>query len=188
MVNNYPALLLNADYTPVSVFPLSTWGFERTLRNFLKDRITVVEEYDAVLRSPSFEYSPPSVVALKQYIKRPHKVAFNRYNIFLRDDFTCQYCAQRFSSYELTFDHVIPRSKGGDTSYENIVACCVRCNTSKSNKQNIFPIRKPYTPTERELAKAKAKQAISLDASKLHHTWTDYLYWSGILEQNNGKI
>lgn len=182
MLNNYPALLLNADYTPVSVYPLSTWGFERTLRNFLKERITIVETYDAVLRSPSFEYTPPSVVALKQYIKRPHRVAFNRYNIFLRDDFTCQYCAKTFSSFELTFDHVVPRSKGGQTDYENIVACCVACNSKKSNKQDMKPIKKPRIPTERELARAKVKYSVALDSSKFHHTWTDYLYWSGALQ------
>lgn len=182
MLNNYPALLLNADYTPVSVYPLSTWGFERTLRNFLKERITIVETYDAVLRSPSFEYTPPSVVALKQYIKRPHRVAFNRYNIFLRDDFTCQYCAKTFSSFELTFDHVVPRSNGGQTDYENIVACCVACNSKKSNKQDMRPIKKPRIPTERELARAKVRYSVALDSSKFHHTWTDYLYWSGALQ------
>jgi len=180
MTHTYRALVLNADYTPISVFPLSTWGFERTLRNFLKDRITVLEEYDATFRSPSFEYAPPSVVALKQYIKRPERVVFNRYNIFLRDDFTCQYCTKRFSSYELTFDHVLPRSKGGETSFNNIVSCCVPCNTKKSNKQDMHPIKKPRTPTQRQLA--KKKQQVSLDVSNLHYSWTDYLYWSGVLE------
>lgn len=185
MLSKYPSLVLNADYSPISVHPLSTWSFERTLRNYLKDRINVLESYDTTLRSPSFEYNPPSVVALKRYIKRPQRVVFNRYNIFLRDDFTCQYCAKRFSSYELTFDHVVPRSKGGQTSFDNIVACCVPCNTKKSNKQDVQPIKKPYTPNQRQLAK---KKQTNLDVSKLHDSWSDYLYWSGVLQQDHGVI
>lgn len=175
---NYPALVLNADYTPISVFPLSTWSFDRTLRNFLKDRITPLEFYDATLRSPSFEYKPPSVVALKAYVKKPQRVVFSRLNIFLRDDFTCQYCAKRFKAQDLTFDHVIPRAAGGLTNYENIVACCVSCNTRKGSSLGMKPIRTPNVPSARELARARPP------SQKLHSSWLDYLYWSGVLEQN----
>lgn len=181
---HYPALLLNADYTPMSVHPLSTWGFERTLRNFLKDRIVPLEFYDTTLRSPSFEYKPPSVIALKDYVKRPHRVAFSRYNIFLRDDFTCQYCMKKFNSSELTFDHVVPRAAGGKTSYDNIVAACMPCNTRKGANTNMRPVRTPSTPTERFLMKSKASQPNNLDKMKLHKSWMDYLYWSGVLEQS----
>lgn len=177
---NYPALVLNADYTPITVHPLSVWGFERTLRNYLKDRVTALEYYDATLRSPTTEYRPPSVVALKQYVKRPQKVVFNRLNIFLRDNFTCQYCGDKFSSCELTFDHVIPRSQGGRTSFDNIVSACVPCNTRKADKRFMEPLNKPVTPTPRQLVKAKAKR---LDIGSLHETWHDYLYWSGVLER-----
>jgi len=181
----YPALVLNADYTPISVLPLSTWGFERTLRNFLKkDRITVLEHYDVTLRSPSFEYKPPSVIALNQYVKKPHKVAFSRYNIFLRDNFTCQYCQKKGTSKNLTFDHVIPRSAGGTTNYSNIVACCITCNTRKGSNTSMKPVRVPRTPTGRELLKARNSLPNIISKSSLHHTWTDYLYWSGVLDQN----
>lgn len=179
----YPALVLNADYTPINIHPLSTWGFERTLRNFLKDRITPLEFYDTTLRSPSFEYKPPSVIALKEYVKKPHRIAFSRYNIFLRDDFTCQYCMKKFTSNELTFDHVIPRSEGGGTSYENIVACCVSCNTRKGSNTFMKPVRRPVIPTERQLMKSKNSQPNNLAKTKLHKSWMDYLYWSGVLEQ-----
>lgn len=177
---NYPALVLNADFTPVSVHPLSVWGFERTLRNFLKERVTPLDYHDATLRSPSFEYRPPSVVALKQYVKRPNRVVFTRMNIFLRDNFTCQYCQKRFSPEDLTFDHVIPRSKGGDTSFENIVAACASCNTKKGDSYDMVPIREPVKPTARQLAKASPPNVA------LHNTWLDWLYWSGVLEQNTG--
>lgn len=175
---NYPALVLNADFTPVSVAPLSTWGFERTLRNVLKDRIIVLAEYDVTLRSASFSYKPPSVVALKTYVNKPKRIAFNRYNIFLRDNFCCQYCGKQFPSSELTFDHVIPRSQGGKTCYTNIVSACVSCNSEKGSKTNIRPLHAPVEPSYYDIVK-KIKVT-----EKLHHSWLDYLYWSGVLEQD----
>lgn len=174
---NYPALVLNADFTPVSVYPLSTWGFERTLRNHMKDRITPLEYYDATLRSPTFEYRPPSVIALKTYIKKPQRVAFSRMNIFLRDNFKCQYCNDQFAPSNLTFDHVVPRCEGGPTNFENIVACCVPCNTRKGSSRLMKPLRAPKVPKARELARARPPR------ENLHASWLDYLYWSGVLEQ-----
>lgn len=175
---NYPALVLNADFTPVSVAPLSTWGFERTLRNVLKDRILILAEYDVTLKSANFNYKPPSVVALKEYVNKPKRVVFNRYNIFLRDNFCCQYCGKKFTASELTFDHVIPRSKGGKTCYTNIVSACISCNTYKGSKTNIKPIKEPIEPSYYDLIK-RIKVT-----EKLHHSWIDYLYWSGVLEQD----
>ena len=176
-VPNYPALVLNADYTPISVFPLSTWPFERTLRNVMKGRVTVLEEYDATLRSPSFEYNPPSVIALKQYINRPRRIVFSRMNIFLRDNFCCQYCGGKFTTNELTFDHVVPRARGGKTEYTNIVSACVSCNTRKGSRQDMIPLTVPREPKLQELRNAVIAK------EKLHHSWLDYLYWSSALEQ-----
>lgn len=174
---NYPALVLNADFTPVSVFPLSTWGVERTLRNDMKDRITPLEFYDTKLRSQNFEYRPPSVIALKTYIKQPQRVAFTRMNIFLRDNFKCQYCGGSFEAKNLTFDHVIPRASGGGTNFENIVACCVSCNTKKGSSMSMKPMRTPKEPGVRELSRIRPPR------EKLHSSWLDYLYWSGVLEE-----
>lgn len=184
MTAQYRALVLNADFSPVSIHPLSTWGFERTLRNHLKERIIPLEYYDVTLRSPTFEYRPPSVIALKQYVRRPQRTAFSRLNIFLRDGFRCQYCGDRFKSNELTFDHVIPRTLGGQTNYENIVACCVSCNTRKGSRQDMKPINKPRIPSERELVKAKVALATDTKPINLHESWKTYLYWSGVLEQD----
>ncbi len=175
---NYPALVLNADFSPVSLCPPSVWDFERTLKNTLKERVTPLEFYDDVLRSPSFEYRPPSVVALRKYVKRPERVAFTRMNIFIRDSFTCQYCNEGFEPRELTFDHVVPRSRGGGTNFENIVACCVACNSKKGDRTDIRPNRIPKTPTPRMVAKAH------LSKQKLHASWYDYLYWSGVLDKD----
>lgn len=173
----YKALVLNADFTPLSVAPLSYWDFERTLRNVLKGRVIVLEEYDEVLRSANNEYKPPSVVALKKYIAQPKRVPFNRINIFTRDNFTCQYCDKQFPSSELSFDHVIPKSKGGKTNFSNIVTACVKCNRDKADTYK-KPLREPYIPDYYSMPK------IAPDTHNLHHSWLDYLYWSGVLQQS----
>lgn len=175
---NYPALVLNADFNPISVFPLSTWGFERTLRNVMKGRITVLEEYDVTLRSPTFEYRPPSVIALKQYVNKPKRIVFSRLNIFLRDKYCCQYCGKQFTTNELTFDHVVPRALGGKTEYSNIVSACVSCNTRKGSKQDMKPINYPREPKISELATSLNSR------EKLHESWLSYLYWNLPLENS----
>ncbi len=88
----------------------------------------VVSSYDRIVKSPSFEMFLPSVVSLKEYVKPARHPAFTRFNVFLRDKFQCQYCGSRD---DLTFDHVIPRSKGGRTTWENVVAACAPCNLRK---------------------------------------------------------
>jgi len=177
-VPQYPALVLNADYAPLRIWPLSTWDFERTFRNVLKRRVVVVAEYDAVLRSSHQEYRPPSVVALTSFVKVPDRVAFNRMNILLRDKCTCQYCGAPLNLKEMTFDHVVPRAKGGGTTYENIVSCCTVCNMRKADRTDMRPQRKPVRPHARDLLKERP-----LLVENLHKTWVDCLYWSGVLEQ-----
>jgi 5-methylcytosine-specific restriction endonuclease McrA len=179
MTSAYTTLVLNADFSPVSTFPLSVWDFARAMRNVLKERVIVLETYDVVLRSPSITYSPPSVVALKDYIARPDYVSFTRMNLFLRDEFKCQYCGRVHPTEGLTFDHVIPRAKGGLTNWENIVAACVPCNSRKGDRMDMKPIHAPTRPTSRSLRK---KRRLSKD--NLHQTWLDYLYWSGVLESD----
>lgn len=177
-VPNYPALVLNADFSPVRIHPLSTWGFERVMRAVLRDRVVVLEEHEAELRSAHLTYRPPSVIALRRYVRPQNSVPFNRMNIFLRDGFRCQYCGDQFDSRDLTFDHVIPRSRGGGTNFENIVSACAPCNGMKGDAV-MRPIRSPKTPTPRELARSVPPSRANLQSS-----WLDYLYWSGVLEQD----
>lgn len=179
MTTAYPALVLNADFSPVSTFPLSLWDFARTMRNVLKERVIVLETYDTVLRSPSITYAPPSVVALKDYVRRPDRVPFTRMNVFLRDDFTCQYCSVKLPPRELTFDHVVPRSHGGGSNWENIVAACVRCNTRKGSRTEMRPLRPPRAPRGRDLIRKRPP-----DKAGLEKSWLDYLYWSGVLDSD----
>lgn len=116
----------------------------------MQDIAERIEDSDKILRSPSQIYAVPSVIRLKKYVRRPphQKVAFNRKNVFRRDDNTCQYCSLK--SNDLTLDHVIPRSRGGGTSWENVVACCQQCNAKKRDRTpeeaNMLLKRKPVAP------------------------------------------
>lgn len=177
MTAAYQALALNANYQPVSAFPLSIWDFEKTMRKVMTGKVDVLETHDVVLRSPRFEYRPPSVVVMKRFVKQSPSVRFNRVNLFIRDDFTCQYCGTRLPSGELTFDHVIPRADGGRTSWDNIVAACVPCNARKGSSRSMKPRIPPKVPTLHEMAR-KAP----VDVTRLHRNSLDYLYWSGALE------
>ena len=98
---------------------------------------------------------------------------------FLRDRFACQYCNTR---EELTFDHVIPRSKGGLTTWENVVAACSPCNLRKGDKMpatvEMFPAQKPYAPTVNDLH----RNGKLFPPNYLHESWLDYLYWDSELE------
>ena len=92
-----PALVLNADYRPLSYYPLSVWCWQDAIKAVFLDRVVIVSEYDTTVRSPSFEMRLPSVVCLKTYIQPTRNPAFTRFNVFLRDRFTCQYCGARGS-------------------------------------------------------------------------------------------
>ena len=109
----------------------------------------------------------------------PKRVAFTRFNVFLRDRFRCQYCGGTFSAKDLTFEHVIPRSKGGETSWTNIVAACDPCNVKKDNRTNMKPLRAPFVPTAGELMAAKR----AFPPGYLHETWLDFLYWDAELQR-----
>lgn len=144
-VNATRVLILNASYEPLHVCSV-----KRAVALLMHDVAERVEDSPKVLRSPSQIFPVPSVIRLKRFVKRPprHRVAFNRKNVFRRDDHTCQYCLGKYS--DLTLDHVIPRSRGGGTTWENVVACCRRCNAQKRDRTpeeaHMLLRRKPYAP------------------------------------------
>lgn len=176
---NLDALVLNADYRPISIFPLTRWDFEDTAKAVYLGRVCVVSEYDRVMRSAHATYRPASVVALKEYVHLPDAVAFTRENIFLRDRFTCQYCGEVFRSRDLTFDHVVPRKDGGLTNWTNIATACGDCNSRKGHRRDIRPMRMPRVPTQREMIKLQGLKPADFDRTQL-----DVLYWSGVLERD----
>ena len=108
-----PALVLNADYTPLSYYPLSLWSWQTAIKAAFLERVDIVAEYDREIRSPSFAMKLPSVIALRTYVRPASHPAFTRFNLFLRDRFACQYCGH---GHDLTFDHVVPRAYGGRTT------------------------------------------------------------------------
>jgi 5-methylcytosine-specific restriction endonuclease McrA len=143
---NHRTLLLDATFRPVRVI---SWMRAMTLD--FQDKVIVVETYDRKARSPSVEVSVPAVVALKRYHgHRPFKVRFRKRNVFIRDDFRCQFCGRRLSADELTIDHVIPRAQGGRSTWENVVSACEPCNHSKGNRTpheaNMHLLRPPARP------------------------------------------
>lgn len=174
-----PALVLNADYRPLSYYPLSLWHWQTALKAVFLGRVSIVSEYDMEVRSPSMSMKLPSVIALKDYIKQPEFPAFTRFNLFLRDKFTCVYCG---SEEDLTFDHVIPRSQGGRTCWTNISAACAPCNLRKGGRtpeeSKMFPRRWPHQPTAHELNANGRK----FPPNYLHESWRDYLYWDAELD------
>ncbi|EEX15138.1 MAG: HNH endonuclease [Salipiger thiooxidans] len=178
-LKHYPALVLNADYRPLSYYPLSLWPWQEAVKAAFLDRVDIIAEYDEEVRSPSMTLKIPSVVVLKDYVKPRKRVAFTRFNLFLRDEFRCQYCG---SKDDLTFDHVVPRASGGITSWENVVAACAPCNLrkgSKSLRQVNMSLRKiPRQPGASELMDVGRK----FPPNHLHDSWLDFLYWDAELE------
>jgi 5-methylcytosine-specific restriction endonuclease McrA len=133
-LDNCPALVLNADFRPLSYFPLSLWSWQDAVKAVFLDRVNIIDHYDVCVRSPSLEMQLPSVVSLKEYVPAARHPAFTRFNVFLRDRFTCQYCGEPSPSHELTFDHLVPRSRGGRTVWTNVVTACATCNLWKGNR------------------------------------------------------
>lgn len=184
-VENSPVLVLNADYRPLSYFPLSLWSWQDTVKAVFLDRVNVLSEYEHKIRSPSFEMRLPSVIALKEFVLQSRRPAFTRFNVFLRDRFSCQYCAQQFRPEALTFDHLIPKSRGGKTTWENVVTACSKCNLRKGNflpdVVKMQPINIPRSPTSFELQ----ERGRMFPPNHLHESWRDFLYWDSELENGN---
>ena len=140
-------LVLNRSYQPVAVtramraFGLLFSGAARALDHefrtfdFMSWSELGTERGDDVIHTPRLILKVPRVVVLQAYDRMPRtQVRFSRQNVYLRDNFTCQYCAKAFQRTALNLDHVVPRSQGGRTSWENVVCSCVRCNLNKGGR------------------------------------------------------
>jgi 5-methylcytosine-specific restriction endonuclease McrA len=137
------------------------------------------QEEDDWVRTATTELQAPRVIRLLSYDKVPRQtVKFNRRNIFARDNNQCQYCGRKFVTSELSLDHVIPRSQGGQTTWENIVCACVDCNVRKGGRTprqaNMTLIRKAEKPKRSPILNLKLTQ-------KKYQSWQSFLdsaYWS----------
>lgn len=182
-LERFPALVLNADFRPLNYFPLSLWSWQDSVKAAFMSRVNVVSEYDRTVHSPSFDMRLPSVISLKDYVPLSRRPAFTRFNVFLRDGFTCQYCGDGFPSEELTFDHVVPRSRGGTTLWDNVVTACSSCNLHKGHRMpgesGIYPLRHPRRPSAYELQECGR----AFPPNHLHESWCDFLYWDTELQE-----
>jgi len=125
-----PVLVLNSTFEPIHVTAV-----RRALILMLKGVAQMEETGPARVHSAREALPVPSVIRLLTYRHIPQQTrALSRKNILLRDRYTCQFCGKQFSSSELTLDHVLPRSRGGPTSWENLVACCYQCNNQKGDR------------------------------------------------------
>ena len=139
-------LVLNATFEPINVCTV-----RRAVVLLLKEKAEVIEHGDWELRSANRTVTRPVVIRLVSYVRVPrdtHRRKITRRAVFARDDWTCQYCGARSN---LTVDHVIPRSKGGASSWDNIVASCAPCNLRKGNalprQAGMRLQRQPRTPS-----------------------------------------
>nr|ALS56194.1 hypothetical protein [uncultured bacterium EIL27G07] len=165
-------LLLNGNGKPVSYFPLSTLDWKTAIKLIFTRNVVIVKNHeDWVVRSPSVEVEVPSIIMLKRFHKFQNYVKFSRSNVYLRDMYKCQYCLDIFDVNQLTLDHVIPRSKGGQTEWQNIVTCCKSCNTKKGSK-TLKPVIEPKKPSFAHLLNGhKLNRSDFPDKS-----WADYIF------------
>ncbi|MGB9340806.1 MAG: HNH endonuclease, partial [Polyangiales bacterium] len=122
-------LVLDQGYQPHRII-----SWQRAVCMIFDGKVEVVEEYDEDIRSVSITIKMPAVVRLLRTIMgRKRAIKFSRINVAMRDDFKCQYCGVRHRLRGLTYDHVVPKSQGGKTNWENIVMACYSCNEKKGH-------------------------------------------------------
>jgi 5-methylcytosine-specific restriction endonuclease McrA len=166
-----PVLVLNASYEPINVC-----AARRALVLVLKGVAAAEEHAPSAIHSARQTLRLPSVIRLLEYRRIPHQTrTLSRKNILMRDRYTCQYCHKTGASNELTLDHVVPRSRAGETTWENLVACCHSCNNKKGSR----------TPEEAGMKLARTPRPFSLHTSrhlmrllgKSDDQWRKYLFY-----------
>lgn len=167
-------LLLNADYQPYNWSPLSTVDWKFAVKAFFIEKIDIVESYDNHLcRSLNFEMKMPSVIVLKKFYNTTQRLYPNRKNIFLRDNYICQYCLKHFNENDLTLDHVHPKSKGGENTWDNLVAACKKCNVKKSHFSKMKPNKVPKELFYWEMVSSIKQKIIHIPDG----VWQKYIGW-----------
>ena len=169
-------LLLSQGYEPIKII-----SWQRAVTLLSLDKVEVVEEYETDIRGTSMIVKVPAVVRLRKAFRRHSKpVKFSRVNIYARDQYRCQYCCSKCTIDQLTYDHVTPRSRGGRTTWENIVSCCYECNAKKANRTpaeakmalHTVPARPSWMPAVQ----------IRVSAKSVPDAWRDYVYWTGEID------
>lgn len=168
-------LFLDVQWRPLRVEP-----WQRAVADLFLGKVEVIEySKDRLIQGTSRTFPMPSVVRILRNFKRDRiRVKFSRLNIYARDRFICQYCGVRGMTEDLTFDHVLPRSRGGRTTWENIVTCCIGCNKEKADRTpdeaGLKLLTKPKKPTYLPAI------AVKSHGSHLPEEWKPY--WTASLE------
>ena len=166
-MDSISVLKLDSSFKPIEVVP---WQDAFVLTYVGK--AWAVAYTDKWVNSATKRFKLPSVIALYQYIDEKYfTLPCNRKNVVIRDDSTCQYCGDRFTEKDLTIDHIIPKSKGGSTDWENVVAACGHCNQIKSNywlkDAPVTLLKIPLKPSSRALIRLRFKDS--------NNSWISYL-------------
>lgn len=169
---NLRTLVLNQGYEPIRVV-----SWQRAITMVWLDKASVLSEYEETVNSKYLAWPVPAVIGLRHKTKRfVPEVKLTRQYLYARDQWRCQYCGERFPASALTFDHVIPRSQGGPTSWSNLVTCCVPCNQQKGDKSldecGMKLLRRPRKPSW-----MPALLVQSLSDRTIPSQWYDYVGW-----------
>jgi 5-methylcytosine-specific restriction endonuclease McrA len=166
-----PVLVLNASYEPINIC-----AARRALVLILKGLASPEEHGHSQIHAQRYALRLPTVIRLLEYRRIPHQSrALSRKNILMRDRYTCQYCQKALPGAELTLDHVVPRSRGGASTWENLVACCHHCNNRKGNR----------TPEEANLRLLRAPRPFNIHTGRhlmrllgrSDEQWKKYLFY-----------
>lgn len=173
-------LLLNSDY-----LPLTTIRWTKAMTLLFKDVVFPVQFYDDWTVSSAYdEHQVPAVIVLKNRVSFEEKIKFCAENIYIRDRYTCQYCARKLKGSELELEHVIPQSRGGKRTFDNIVASCSPCNAKKADRTpeeaGMKLLRPPRQPSNFQFRMFQVAKAMR------HPSWEDYAGMYGtFLEAND---
>jgi 5-methylcytosine-specific restriction endonuclease McrA len=171
-------LVLDQGYQPHRIV-----SWQRAVVMLFDGKVEVVEEYDEDIRSVSVTIKMPAVVRMLRAMRgKKRGIKFSRINVATRDGFSCQYCSVKLPLRKLTYDHVVPRSQGGRTTWENIVMACYDCNEAKSDRTpaqaGMRLARTPVKPTWLPVI------AFRVDpASSVPDAWSNWLYWHGTMPE-----
>lgn len=172
---NLKTLVLDNNYQPQSMIPLSIIPAQNAFKKVFAESARAVYNYDRKILTPrNLDFYYPSVIALNGFYHRKKvNPVMSKYRLLVRDDWKCQYCQTELSMTSATYDHVLPRSKGGKTNWENIVAACRPCNSKKGHdpKNKWAPITVPKIPTIFELNEKRKSQPIVIHDAR----WMDFL-------------
>lgn len=188
-LSSYSTLVLNADYTPCSLMPLSVIDCGEAITRVMNKTCVVVDTYNKVVQAvrPEYRIAAPSVVARVEYLNRDRQIQPSRHNLFYRDMCKCAYCGvelllnpkQDNHNRKMSIDHVIPRARGGKDVWDNMISACMDCNQKKGSKMPVgewVPKFPAYEPTFFQLLNCRKHFKVTVQ----HESWIPWLgNWPG---------